>query len=891
MTTRNFDALFEPRTIALIGASNQPGSVGYVLARNLLEGGFAGPILAVNPHEVSIRSMLSYRSISDLPLVPDLAVVATPTAAVPQVIADLAGRGCRAAVVVTAGFGEGDRAEGHYLQQRMLSAARPGLLRIVGPNCLGFISPARGINASFAHLKPQTGSLALVSQSGAVTAAVIDWASARGIGFSHIVSLGDAADVDFGDMLDHLALDAATSAILLYVENVTAARKFMSAGRIAARSKPVVVIKVGRNAAGSKAARSHTGAMAGSDAVYEAAFHRAGMLRVGELAELFNAVETLGAGLKVAGDRLAIITNGGGLGVIAADAVVGLGGRLAELGEATLSKLDAVLPAAWPRANPVDILGDAGGERYRRALEVVLPDQAQDATLVINCPTGVADCLDAAEGTAAALSVAPGRPLLACWTGERAGDGARRLFAERRIPSYRTPEDAVRAFMHLARYRRHQELLMETPPADPEAGIDLRRIREIIAGPLAEARSFLTEWEAKAVLAAAGIPAVRTLVAASPAEAALRAAEIEGPTVLKILSPDISHKTDVGGVRLALETPAETEKAAAEMLVHVRRLAPEARIAGFTVQPMVTRPHARELIAGIADDPTFGPVILFGHGGVATEIIDDRSIGLPPLNRVLARHMIETTKVSKLLAGFRNQASAAEAVARLLVRLSQLAIEIPEIAELDINPLLADEAGVIALDARIVIRPGAGGRFAIRPYPRELEKTITLPSGAEQRLRPVRPEDEPLLIALFDRSTPADRRLRFFSPLKVLPHAMAARLSQIDYDREMALVAADPRDPAGTLSGVVRLMSDPERERAEFAVMVRSDQKGRGLGFALMQEIVAYARATGIREVFGDVLAENETMLKMAREFGFRPMPDPGDAALVKVVLDTGAAR
>lgn len=472
MTTRNFDALFAPTAIALIGASNRPGSVGSVIARNLFESGFRGPIMPVNPHEQAIRSAVSYRSVADLPTIPDLAVVATPPATVPGLIGELAARGCRAAIVVTAGFGEGERVDGEALKQAMLDAARPRLMRIVGPNCLGFMSPAAGINASFAHLTPREGDLAFVTQSGALATAVLDWASAREIGFSHVASLGGMSDIDFGDMLDYLALDHATRAILLYVESVTDARKFMTAGRIAARSKPVVVIKAGRSSAGAHAALSHTGALAGSDAVHDAAFRRAGMLRVYELRvyelrELFEAVTTLAAGVRPHGDRLAILTNGGGAGVLAADALEDFGGSLAALSPETIAKLDAALPPAWSRGNPVDILGDATGERYRAALQALLADPGADAILVMNCPTAVANSLEAARAVLDVIAPRPRVPVLTCWLGEPAAAESRKLFAARRLPTYETPSEAVRALAHLVDYKRNQDLLMERRPPVP----------------------------------------------------------------------------------------------------------------------------------------------------------------------------------------------------------------------------------------------------------------------------------------------------------------------------------------------------------------------------------------------------------------------------------------
>ncbi|WP_343713195.1 acetate--CoA ligase family protein, partial [Inquilinus sp.] len=588
MSIRNLDALFRPGSIAVIGASRRPGSVGAVVARNLLAGGFDGPVMPVNPKARSIGSTLAYPSIAELPVTPDLAVIATPPSTVPGLIAELGARGTRAAVVVTAGFGEGDgQGGGAALRQAILDAARPHLLRVLGPNCLGLMAPHHGLNASFAHIAPLPGDIAFVSQSGAIATAVLDWATHRGIGFSHLVSLGDMADVDFGDMLDWLAADGRTRAILLYVEAITHARKFMSAARIAARTKPVVVIKGGRTEAAARAATSHTGALAGSDAVYDAAFRRAGMLRVFDLAELFDAVETLASRLHVDGDRLAIVTNGGGTGVLATEALGDAGGSMAALSAETMARLDAALPPTWSRGNPVDIVGDATGERYGHALDAVLADPGKDAVLVMNCPTAVADPVDAAQAVVRSVEEAAARdgrrpPVLTCWLGEGAAVAARRLFAEHRIPSYATPGQAARALMHLARYRRNQALLMETPPALPQDfAPDPAAARAVIATALAEGRSMLTEPESKQVLEAYRIPVVRTRsVAVDPDAAANATAGLPGPVALKILSSDITHKSDLGGVRLNLQGPEQVRTAAREMLATIGKAAPEARLLG-----------------------------------------------------------------------------------------------------------------------------------------------------------------------------------------------------------------------------------------------------------------------------------------------------------------------
>jgi acetyltransferase len=850
-----------------------------------LEGGFAGPVLTVNPHETAIRSTLNYRSIDELPLAPDLAIIATPPQTVPGLISDLAKRGCRAAVVITAGF----EASGSPLKQQMLDAARPTLMRIVGPNCLGFLSPGRGINASFAHLSPKPGNVAFLTQSGAIAGTMIDWAAASGLGFSHLLSLGDMSDVDFGDLLDYLALDRQTQSILLYVETVTNPRKFMSAARIAARAKPVILVKAGRSRSGAAAALSHTGALAGSDAVYDAAFRRAGLLRVYQLRELFEAADLLATGIRTAGDRLAIVTNGGGLGVLAADAVEERGGRLASVSDQTKAALDKVLPATWSHRNPIDIIGDANGARYDAALKALIDAPDQDAILVMNCPTGVADALEAADAVLARAKAEPRTPILTCWVGEATAAEARRRFSEAHLPTLETPSEAVRAFVHLVEYDKNQKLLMETPPAGVEISAEAReRARAIVQTVLAEGRSILTEPEAKGLLATYGIPVVEVLVAKDASEAAEHARKINAPVALKILSPDITHKSDVGGVHLDLHTPEDVERAAVAMLKVVREHVPDAKIEGFAVERMVSRGGAHELIVGMTDDKTFGPVLLFGQGGVAVEVLGDRAMALPPLNSVLAKDLISRTRVSKLLGGYRDvPATDMDALALTLVRLSELVVQVGEIAELDINPLLADENGVLALDARVVVKKTEAppeARLAIRPYPLELEKDAKLENGHTFHVRPIRPEDAPSLVEMVRRSSPDDVRLRFLGAVKEFPQASAARLSQIDYDREMALVAQELG--SDDIVGVVRLIADPNNEEAEFAVMVRSDLKGCGLGYELMTEILAYARARGLARVVGNVLRENVVMLKMSKELGAGVSDLTGEPGVVRVTFD-----
>ena len=881
MTVRNIDFFFKPKSIALIGASDRPHSIGQVTAENLRLAGFDGPVLPVNPHHQAVAGALAYRDVASLPLTPELAVICTPPATVPGLIAELGARGTKAAIVITAGFKEAGSAQGQALEKAMLDAARPHLLRIVGPNCLGVLSTPHNINASFAQAMPSKGGVAFVAQSGAMVTTVLDWANGRGIGFSHLVSLGDMADVDFGDMLDWLATDDATSAILLYIEAVTDARKFLSAARAAARLKPVIAIKAGRAPAAAKAASSHTGALAGRDAVYDAAFERAGILRAFDLDEVFDAVETLSFRPDIRGGRLTILTNGGGVGVLATDSLIAQGGTLAELSADTIARLNAVLPPTWSHGNPVDIIGDAGARRYADALAVLTATKEQDAILVLNCPTAVGAGSEAAD-TVAAAAKATKMPILTNWLGARSAEHARAVFTQARLPSYDTPEKATRGFMHLVRYRKLQETLMEVPPSIPPGEQpDRARARDILAR--AEP-GWLDALAVQALFDCYRIPIVRTARAADPEAVAREAAKIGGPLALKIFSPDITHKSDVGGVVLDISGAAAARDAARDMAARVAKAVPSARLEGFLLQQMVHRPDAFELILGMASDATFGPFLLFGQGGTAVEVIDDKALGLPPLNLALAEKMIARTRVSRQLKGYRDRKPVAPgAIALTLVHLSQLICDCAQIAELDINPLLADASGVLALDARVKIAaPTAPDRIAIRPYPEELVRSEALPGLGPCTLRPVRPEDAPLFERFFARLAPEDIRMRFLTTLKVLPPSMLARLTQIDYGREMALVLIDA-DQA--VAGVVRLAADPDNARAEFAVLVRSDLKGQGAGTLLMHRLVDYARARGIGALWGDILPENATMLALCREQGMAIATSPNDARLMRANL------
>ena len=874
MTIRNLDAIFRARSVALIGATARANSVGLVTAQNLLSAGFDGPIMPVNPKHKEIAGLPCYPDVASLPVTPDLAVICTPPATIPGLISELGGRGTKGAIIITAGFRELGSEQGLRLERAVLEAGRPYLMRIIGPNCVGVISTPSKLNASFAPGNAVKGGVAFIAQSGAMVTTVLDWASARGIGFSHLVSLGDMADVDFGDILDYLANDPETKAILLYIEAITSARKFMSAARAASRLKPVIAIKAGRHEAAAKAAASHTGALAGIDAVYDAAFRRAGLLRVKTLDELFDAVETVAAAPEFSGNGLTVLTNGGGIGVLATDSLIDEGGNLTALVPETVAKLDTVLPGTWSHGNPVDIIGDATGKRYSDALSILLDARETNAVLVINCPTAIASGVEAARAVIDVVAHKRQR-VLTNWLGSGSAYEARRLFSEARIPTFETPEDAIRGFMHLVRYRRGQDIILEVPSsAESEFAPDAARARKIVETATSAHQEWLPQIAVHELLKCYGIVTPRLALAANATDAAAAAHAFGTPVALKIDSPDILHKSDVGGVALNLDSPVVVQQTATAMVQKVQSAAPNARFSGFIVQEMIRKPHAHELILGMAVDRQFGPFLLFGQGGTAVEVINDKALALPPLNRTLARELMAQTRVYRQLQGYRDHPAAAlDDVAMVAVRLSQLVSDIDEVVEVDINPLLVDEKGAIALDARVRVQTqggvARGSRLSILPYPRSLERMESVAGFESAVLRPIRPDDAPALEDLLAKSTAEDTRLRFFAPLRKLGPRQLARMTQIDYDREMALVlTARSGASAPEFVGVVHLIGDPDNERAEFAILVRSDLHRRGIGRLLMTRLIEYAKMRGLSELFGHVLRENTPMLGLCKRLG-----------------------
>lgn len=891
MSLRHLDSLFRPKSIAFIGASQEPGRVGRVVTQNLLRGGFDGPIMPVTRRFKSVGGVLAYPSVASLPMTPDLAIIGTPPGPVPSLVAELGEKGTQAAIVLTAGMYSVSDGQGRSTVEAMLEAARPHNLRILGPNSLGLLVPGTGLNASFSHRPALPGKIAFVSQSGGMCTGVLDWARAKGIGFSHFIAVGECADLGFAEVIDYLSLEPSTRAILLYMETLLHPRRFMSAARAAARNKPVLIIKAGHSPETVCAATAQVTRVAGSDAVYDAAFRRAGMLRVIDTEELFAAVETLARSVRLRSDDLTIMTNGEGIGIMAVDALRHGGGSLAKLSDDTLDKLDARLPSIWSHGNPVNIRGDAPGKRYSDALHILLAAREIDTVLVLHAPTAVTSSVEAAEAVAEAATTTRGN-ILTCWIGEEAVAPARKLFAQAGIPSYESPGMAVRAFLHRVHYRRNQELLIQTPRSVPLEFIPSMDVaRNAVRKSLAAGKETMTDPEAKVILAAYGVPTAPCSFARSPAQAGELAQSIGFPVAVKLLSPDIANRLDVGGVVLDLDTPGAVEEAAQRIGARLTRLFPEAHLDGFAVQKMVQRPGIHELMAGVIADPVFGPVILFGQGGSAADIICDVAVALPPLNMHLARELMSRTRIFEVLQGYRGHKSVdIDAICLTLVKLSQLIIDIPQIAEVYINPLFADEENGLAVETRINLQaepPPADERLAIRPYPQTLEEDYRLKTGRMVQLRPIRPEDEPEHQDFFSRLPAEDIQLRFFGSLRKLHHPAMARFTQIDYAREMAFIAT-ARDENGkpeTL-GEVRTVADPDNQIAEYSIILRSDLKRTGLGRKLLSKMIDYCRSRGTRRLYGQVLCRNRAMLALSAAMGFRRKISPDDTEVLDTWLD-----
>lgn len=881
--------VFEPTSVAIVGASERESSVGGQVLRNMLNSGFQGKVYPVNPKHDEILGLKAYKSVSEIDHPVDLVVIAIPAPSIPSVMRSCGERGVGAALVLSAGFSEiGKR--GKALQNEIVDIARTYDMPLVGPNCLGVLRPRVGLNATFAKSQINDGQVALVAQSGAFCTGLLDWADAQGYGFSAVASLGATADVGFGDVLDYLALDPATKSILLYVEGVSNARSFISGLRIAARLKPVIVVKSGRNETGTRAAVSHTGALIGGDNVFDAAIRRAGAVRVTTVNQLFAAAKTLASGTRVEGPRLAILTNGGGPGVMAADRASDLNVPLAELSEPTIEALSKVLPQHWSHSNPVDILGDADSARYQQAAEIILADKKVDGILVLLTPQAMTDPSACAEGVVAA-SKSTGKPILACWMGEKLVSEGRQILDKAGIPQFRSPEAGVDAFGYLACYRSNQRALLQVPtPLSRHKEADVEGARLVIEHALGERRYTLNSAEAKAILRAFHIPTSPSINVSTAADALVAAEGVGLPVAMKINSPDITHKSDVGGVRLNIREPRSVRTAFREMMESVQEASPNARVSGVTIEPMMERPHAREILIGIARDPVFGPVISFGAGGTAVEIFADSQVALPPLNHYLSENLIEGTRAARFLKQFRDLPQAdMNTLTQILQRISEIACELPEVVELEINPLLVDETGAIAVDARVVVAPPQAstehyGHMAIHPYPPELETTWQMPDGVDVSIRPIRPEDAENEQTFVKNLSAESKYFRFMQSLDQLSPLMLARFTQIDYDREMALVAVLHEGTAkARIIGVSRYVSNPDRQSCEFALTVADDWQKKGIGRQLMQRLMSVAKDRGIETMEGEVLSNNSKMLKLCERLGYRVAHDSSDPEVVQV--------
>ncbi|WP_235880095.1 bifunctional acetate--CoA ligase family protein/GNAT family N-acetyltransferase [Polyangium aurulentum] len=892
----SLDPFFTPRSVAVIGATETPGSVGRTVLRNLVGNPFGGTVYPVNPKRRSVLGIRSYPVVADIPEPVDLAVVVTPAPTVPGVVKQCVEAGVRAAIIISAGFKELGP-EGAELERQVLAEARRGRMRLIGPNCLGVMNPSAGLNATFAAGIARPGNVAFLSQSGALLTAILDWSQRELVGFSAIVSVGSMLDVGWGDLIDHLGTDPRTKAILIYMEAIGDARAFLSAAREVALTKPIIVIKAGRTEAAAKAAMSHTGSLAGSDEALEAAFRRCGVLRVERIADLFHMAEVLAKQPRPRGPRLAIVTNAGGPGVLATDALLAGGGALAPLAPDTIAALDAILPPHWSHGNPIDVLGDAGPDRYARALEVAARDPNSDGLLVILTPQDMTDPTRTAQALEA-YGNGRDRPVLASWMGGPSVQAGEAILNGAGVPTFAYPDAAVRAFNYMWRYSDNLRLLYETPALpieNPEARAGRARVEAVVSAARAEGRTLLTEAESKEVLLAYGVPTIETRVAATEDEAVLAAQQIGYTVVLKLHSRTITHKTDVGGVKLDLSNEEVVRRAYRNIQASVERMAGPGHFQGVTVQPMIPR-EGYELILGSSVDPQLGPVLLFGSGGQLVEVYRDRSLAIPPLTTTLARRLMERTRIYRALEGIRGRGPVDRAaLEQLLVHFGNLVIEQPWIREIDINPLFVSETRILALDARVVLFDPATRaedlpRPAIRPYPSQYVTTWAMREGTEVVLRPIRPEDEPLLVQFHETLSERSVALRYLQLMRLdrrVEHERLIRVCHSDYDRDLALVV-DRRDPETgkhEILGVGRLARTPGANEAEFALLISDRWQGKGLGSELLRRLLSIAREERIARVVGSISTENHEMQRICERLGFRLKREMGES-LVDAVID-----
>lgn len=878
------DRIFKPKSMAIIGASSKEDSVGHSIFQNAIENGFKGNVYPVNRKGKELLGKKVYPSVSKLPEKVDLAVIVIPAKYVPQTVKECGEAGVGGLLIISAGFKEAGDA-GEIMVEEILATCRKYDMRLVGPNCLGIINPKLGMNATFANRMALPGNIAFISQSGALCSSILDWACEQNVGFSHFVSIGSMIDIGFAELIDYFGSDPETSSILIYMESLTNAREFMSAARAFARSKPIIILKAGKSKDGTKAAMSHTGTLAGNDAAFDAAFKRAGCVRVDTISQLFGCAQALSMQPRPQGNRLAIVTNAGGPGVLSTDYLTTRGGELAKLSEKSIAKLDEALPEHWSHGNPVDVLGDASEVEYRKALEICLADPNVDGVLTVLTVQTITD----AKATAKAL-VEVGKktrkPVLAAWMGEADVWEAREILEKGKIPNYRFPESAVDVFLEMWQYSRNLELLYETPPEAPHRFAPRRDAAwHIIRTALMKGRKYLLENEAKELLGCYSLPVGDVKVAHSAKEAVNFAAEIGFPVVMKIISPDALHKTDVGGVRLNISSKKEAEAAYNEIIASVNKHKPDASIVGVLVEKMLKKRY--ELLIGAKKDPIFGPIIVFGQGGVAVEVVNDTNFGLPPLNIALARRIMHRTRIYKQLRGFRGIPGVdLNDLAFQLQKFAYILMDFPMVSEMDINPFLVDENGGVVVDARILLdeyqpreKKHPYKHLVISPYPEKYIKPVQLNDGREALLRPIRPEDEPMEAEMFKGLSDQSLYFRFFGYKPTVTHEFLSRLTHIDYDREMALIAEIEEDGKKHMAGVVRIVADAWGESAEYAILVADKWQNQGLGSRMTDYMLEIARDQGLITIYASVLRTNSHMIRMFKDRGFKLKPEEGSSA------------
>jgi acetyltransferase len=878
MVTINLDKIFNPKSIAVIGASDEEGTVGYALMKNFKELGYEGKIYPVNIRKKEVLGLKSYQNVDQLPETVDLAVIATPAKTVPDVVEQCGKNGIIGLIIISAGFKE-IGAEGKALEDKILELKKKYNLRIIGPNCLGIIRPSIHLNATFTNKMPKPGNIAFISQSGALGAAILDWAMSENIGFSNFVSIGSMIDVDFGDLIDYFGTDPKTRSILMYIEGITDARKFMSAARHFARTKPIIVVKAGKFGESAKAAASHTGSLTGEDMIYDAAFKRAGIVRVDEIADLFNSAEVLGTQPLPRGPNLAIITNAGGPGVMATDALIAKGGKLAQLNKKTMETLNSILPHYWSRGNPIDILGDAKADRYRAVIEACLNDENVDGLLIIYTTQAVANPTEIANSIVELCKNEKYRSktILTSFMGHQEVQEANRIFNENNIPTYSTPEQAIKTYMYMYQYKRNLELLYETPAELPvDSAPPKRPLTVIMRDAAKENREVLNEMAGKQLLEYYNIPVAKTLVAKTAGEAATAALQIGYPVVLKILSPQIVHKSNAGGVIIDINSEDKLREAFDTIVRRAKEYDPNAEIQGVTVQRMI-KEQGTEVILGAKTDPLFGPVVLFGMGGVGVELLKDIAIGLPPLNQTLARRIMEETKVYQFLKGYRNMPPAnLKLLEEIMLRFSQMLVDFPQLKEVDINPLCMTEKEAFALDARIVIdKERVFEKFepqkhlVISPYPTKYETMWKMRDGRTVVLRPIKPEDEPLWLEMFQNFSEQSIRYRFFQIIKDTPHETRVRYCNVDYDREIGIVAELTDKGRRRILGVVRLITEPDGKTGEIAFIVADPWQNLGLGSKMLDFMIEICKDKKLETIYGVMLADNYQAIRLMKKMGF----------------------